>query len=471
MAELVPTDIVGGFYADESLPYSAQRTENLIPEVAEVAGTRTVNKLRGAPGLRLRLALGNLPIRGVHNAEGQLFVVAGQTLFEVFTNWTTANRGSIPGVQRVSIAHNKFGGGHATAKEVSIDNGISRYVYNTQTQSLAQVTDPGFAGSSIADACDGFTTGIDPQGRFWFISNLYQATQYLTTDRQDAESAPDLIRSQIVVNREVMIFGARTIEFFRNTGAQRNTFQRLDGTEMTVGIAAPHARALADNTVFWLGNDGFVYRLNGHSEQRISTRPVEQAIRARNLAGFFCTVFESDGHTVIYFNSNDGESFGFDVATGLWHSRKTHGLKRWRVAHIVDWNGLIIGADYANGNVYTLEWEVYTENLRPMVATRVTGVSHQNQNRVKQPEVEIVIDAGNKPGGSDRVIMVDHSDDGGRNWSNIKYLDMGQVGQYTKRQRARRTGSYRQRVWRMRISGDVKRDILGASASMYGTTG
>lgn len=47
-----PIDLIGGFYADDSLPWSCQDTVNYIPVAAEAGGTRTVSKLVDAPGLR-----------------------------------------------------------------------------------------------------------------------------------------------------------------------------------------------------------------------------------------------------------------------------------------------------------------------------------------------------------------------------------------------------------------------------------
>jgi len=56
-----PVDIIGGFYTDESLPWSCQDTVNYIPVRAEVAGTRTPAKLVDAPGLRPFVWIGHYP--------------------------------------------------------------------------------------------------------------------------------------------------------------------------------------------------------------------------------------------------------------------------------------------------------------------------------------------------------------------------------------------------------------------------
>jgi len=50
---LQPVPLVGGCYADDTKPYSAQDCVNWIPERAEVAGGRSDGMLRNAPGFSL----------------------------------------------------------------------------------------------------------------------------------------------------------------------------------------------------------------------------------------------------------------------------------------------------------------------------------------------------------------------------------------------------------------------------------
>lgn len=398
---LNPVDILANWYNDETLPWSAQKAVNCLAETAEVGGTRSVAKTKGLPGLTL---LANLetgaPIRGAEDVEGTLFVVSGTSLFQINPDNSFTNRGNIPGVSLVSMAHNKQGGTTA-ANELVIANGLSGYVYNTDTTVLSQITDDAFPGATTFDYVDGYISFTDPEGRFWGHSALNQATQYSSIDRYDAESAPDKIVSHIVSHREVMVFGTRTTEFFRNTGAATGTFQRVDGTEMEVGIAAPLARARLDNTVYWLGSDGLVYRLAGHSPQRVSTRPIEQAISRFNLDNAFAHTWEDRGHQIFYLTFPDGLTFGYDVATSLWHARETFGLERWGVNTTTRWNGLWVAGDYSNGKLYRLNWDDFTEDGRPLVMECQPGVTHADGNDVLCPYVELFMDTGQSPNPAD----------------------------------------------------------------------
>ena len=212
------------------------------------------------------------------------------------------------------------------------------------------------------DFCDGYIMFVEPLGRYWGHSDLAAAHDYNTLDRSEAEAQPDKIVTGIVSHREWIVFGQRSTEFYRNEGAAQGTFQRINGTEAEVGAAGTHAVAKLDNTVFVVGHDGIGYRLNGYQFQRITTHPIEQAWSRCDLSQAYCYTFEDQGHKVWYVTMTDGQTWGYDVATGEWHRRKSYGLDFWRMSALTRWNGMWIGGDYTNGNLYQLDWNTSNDN-------------------------------------------------------------------------------------------------------------
>jgi hypothetical protein len=391
MARWKPAPVIGGAYSDDAKAWSCQDTVNYIPVLAEREGGRSPSMLRGAPGFSVFSILGtNAPIRGLHNVEGLLLAVSGNKLFKIAADSAVTEIGTIPGVERVSMAHNQIAGGN----EVAIANGQSGYVYNTYTGTLAQITDEGFPGAISFDFCDGFIMGIEPGRRFAFTSDLNAATSYNTIDRYEAEGSPDKLVGQIVTHREWWLFGERTIEPYTNTGAATGTFQRSSGTVIEIGAASRYAICQMDNSVFWLGDDGVVYRANGYTPQRISTHAIEQAISRCNIAQSFAFTFEDEGHKVYYLTFPDGHTWGYDAASGEWHRRQSYGLDRWRINALVRWNGVWIAGDYSNGRLYQLDWVVQNEARAVLERRRITGVLSDNQNPVNVNAVALVFDTG-----------------------------------------------------------------------------
>lgn len=391
MARWEPWNIVGGAYTDDAKPWSVQDTVNYLVVRAERPGGRSTEMLRGVPGLALFSAsLPPEPVRGLHNAEGRLFAVVGSTLYLIGTDGAATSLGTIPGVGRVTFAHNQVTGGN----QVVIANGQSGYVYDTTTGALTQITDPGFPGFRTVDFADQYVHGPEPFGRYWHHSNLADATDFNTLDRYEAEKSPDRVMQTITTGPDILVLGERTGQFFYNTGAGTGTWANRQGAEFDRGAASPYTAVRIDNTVIWLGDDGSVYRLNGYSPARISTHALEQELSRGTLREAFAFAYEDRGHKCYLLTVPDGRTWCFDVATQEWTRRESYGLNRWRVSSLVKWQGAWIAGDYTNGKLYQLDWAVQTEAGDPLERGRVSGVLHDNQNALIVNGLELVFDTG-----------------------------------------------------------------------------
>lgn len=388
-------DLIGGYYRADSLPWASQDTVNWLPVAAEVAGTLTVKRLATPPGLRPYQQIGTGPIRGMHDCEGLRLVVSGKWLYRISNDGVGVPIGQIPGVGRVQITHNQF----KTGYQVLVENGQGGggYVYDTTTQAFGRITDAGYPGSISSDYLDSFMLGVEPQGRFWFHSNLADATDYNTLDRYEAEASPDRIVGLAVSQFEVVVFGQRTIEFFYNAGLETGTFQNRRQA-ITRGCASRHTIQKLDNTLFWLGDDGIVYRLNGYAPQPVSTNAIADAIAGYNWSEAFAFVWEDKGFKVYYLTFPDGQTFGYDVVSRLWHRRESFELVRWRPTHSVKWGRDWFVGDFQSGRMFRLDWDYHLEGSEPIISERVSPVLYDDQSLIGIPNAELVFGTGQGPG-------------------------------------------------------------------------
>lgn len=389
-----PVDLIGGFYTDDTLPWACQDTLNWLPFAAEVSGTRTQWKLSTAPGLKPYQQIGTGPIRGMHDLEGGRFVVSGRYLFRISNTGVGVPIGVIPGVGRVSMTHNQFGTGY----QLLVENGEGGggYVYTSATGAFAKITDPAYPGSISSDYLDSFGLGVEPLGRYWFTSNLADFTDYNSLDRYESEASPDRIVGLAVSQFEVVVFNQRTIEFFYNSGAATGTFQNRRQS-IAQGCASRHTIAKLDNTLFWLGDDGVVYRLNGYSAQPISTRVIDRAIADFDWSEALAFTWEDRGHKVYYLTFPNGLTFGYDVVTGLWTRRGSYGIDRWRLSHTVSWGGKWYGGDFQDGRIWEINWDYFLEGSDPLVRRRRSPVLADNQSAIVIPFAELVFGTGEGP--------------------------------------------------------------------------
>lgn len=72
---------------------------------------------------------------------------------------------------------------------------------------------------------------------------------------------------------------------------------------------------------------------------------------------------------------------------------------------------------------------------------------------------------------SDRKVFICYSNDGGRTWSNWRERSLGEVGEYEKRVKLNRLGKFRNRIFKVRVSSPIRRDLLGAVGYITGSSG
>lgn len=464
-----PIPFISSAYKDQVRAWSSQDICNWIPSAAEMPGTTTQQRAVTAPGLRSYATFGNGSVRGIYNCNDVLFVVVGNQLFRLSNQGVPSLIGVIPGVQRVRFAHNQITGG----SELIIVNGYSGYIYNTVTQVLSKITGGSFPGSMDVVFIDNYFVHIEPQRRFAFSSGLANGNSYSDLDRFTSEVKPDLLVGMIETNNELLLFSETSAEFFENTGAANQPF-RSKRIYMNRGCAGRDTINLTDNTVFWLGDDGVFYRLDAYSPIRISTRPIEEAIRGLNWAQAFSFVWNDSGHSVVYWTFPDGLTFGYDAATRMWHRRSSKGLDRWRVNCMATWSDRWFAGDFQRGQVWEIDWDHQLEGDQEIERDMSAPVVRDNQNRVIMPRLEVIMDVGNHPDGGqagDHFLRMQYSDDGGYNWSNWEQETIGAVGEYGTRVVFTRLGSFRNRVVRVRCTSPIRCDILGAVVALQPTEG
>lgn len=385
-----PIPLVTGFYRDADRPWSQQDVWNYMPCKAERAGTRSPLMLKTPPGLFPWLEVADSPpVRGIHDVEGRLFAVIGTTLYRLTPTGVALPIGTVPGNGRVQMDHNQISGGN----QLMVTNGSAGYVYDSVDQSFERVTDEGYPGSYLVRFMDGYMLGIDPSGRFAFNSDPANAKSYNTLNRWTSEYRPDRLVSMAPVGGDLLLLSASSGEFFANSGQYPQPFQSKR-IFLDRGCAGPFAVAEADSTAFWLGADGFFYQLEGYSALRISTRPVEQAVRGLDWWNAFAFVWESEGHTCIGWTFLDGQTWLWDCSQKEWHRRESYGLDRWRVNCTTKSGGQWYAGDFQAGRVWRIQWGYPWEGDTEFVSGFTQPVMHDNQNELIHNRLEIVMDTG-----------------------------------------------------------------------------
>lgn len=386
------------------------------------------------------------------------YTVHAQSIWKI-TNTPTATRvGTIPGIDRVQMERNQ----KATPQIVIY---CAEGTFILENDAVTKVTDADLPTVIGITQIDGYIVYGIADGRF-FLSGLNEASTIDGLDFATAEQYPDKLIRPFSDRGELILFGQSSIEFWRNTGNADFPFEPISGTTARKGLLARHAVSSADNSVFFPGNDGIIYRLNGYSPVRISNHGVERSIADEpSPSEMFSHTWAIDGH-IFYSLTGTSFAWAYDASTGQWHQRESYGLPRWRASSVFTaWNKVIFG-DEISGNLYYLDRNTYTEAGSVMQSKIRTPVMHSFPDGGICDALHIDTLTGDgalqtTAQGYDPIMMLRWSDDGGSTFKGNRQLPLGRRGNTAARITARRTGRFgpKGRVWEMSITDPVGRSV------------
>lgn len=457
-------------YRHASLPLSAQRCVNLYAE-AQPQGAKAQMPILGSPGIDSRVTLGTGPVRGAHVMDGTLYAVSGGTLYQIDSDDTvTTLGGTISGNGPVSMDDN--------GTQLVTVNGTNGYIWSSAA-GFRIISDTDFNAADTVTFIDSFFLFNNSGTGQFFRSDSLDGTSYDSLAFATAESQSDDLLAVRNHKQIAYLAGKESIELWSNVGAANFPFQRIPGATIVRGIAGSYAITDEDESLFILGDDRIAYRLNGRNLQRISTHAIE--IEWQNYSTISDVIVFSytwNGHKFIcYTFPQVASTWEFDVATNLWHERKSHDrlgndLGRWRANVVIAAYNRVYVGDAFSGKLGTLSNTTYTEFGDDTRAIAVSPPIHDpNGKRLFMPWFELDMETGvglTSGQGSDPQIMMSVSDNGGRSFESPEvWISAGKIGEYEDpayRLRWDRLGQFFNRHIMIEISDPVRRAIYGARA-------
>jgi hypothetical protein len=193
---------------------------------------------------------------------------------------------------------------------------------------LGEILAPAYQSAATVQYFDGYFVLEAAGTRQFFISNLNDGTQYSALDFATASASSDIVKAVVVYHEQLLVFCTFHTEVWWDVGATNFPFQRYDAAEIARGLIAPYALCSEDNTVFWMGDDGVFYRLEGFAPKRISTFATEHAWAnyPNKFLDASAFVLNQEGHKFVIVNFPSAPAtWCYDISSGLWHRRISQG--------------------------------------------------------------------------------------------------------------------------------------------------
>ena len=464
---LVPINLAGGTYKHKSLPLSAQVTRNFWPQLQQVGNAKSTYILESFPGKTLFGNQSGNADRGMLEHQGILYKVTDTALYSVDSNGTHTSLGTIPGAGRCIL--------DGIGSSVVVVTGGVPYVWNGS--SLTTVTD---VDLETPNACAHLNNQIiyDGDGGRFCSSDVGDATSINALNYATAESDADDLQRPYVHNQILYLMGDKTIEPWWNSGIGQPPFDRLEGAIIQVGLGALHSVANSDDYVYLLGVNNQIYAVQEQNARAISTQAIAREISGFSLVSdaigfcynidgqwFYEITFPTADRTFCYpeggewFELSSGDSGGRNIANSYAFAYRKH----------------LVG-DVNSGKIYELDPDAYDDNGAAIIRVRDSAPLHGGLfgapgKTITMNSFELIMETGVglvSGQGSDPVVMLSFSDDGGKTFSAESWgdADVGTLGQFIFKVRWNCLGSFESRIIRIQTSDPVYYSIHGATAEI-----
>lgn len=401
-------------------------------------------RLVNTPGSRIIADGGGLltTVRGVFQADGfaggKIVVPDGVTvrLYDAPAASWSALSGLISGTDRVRVA---FG-------EVQAGLLAGGALYQSQGASVAALTDADWA-TLLSDAGETAYSSVATLGqrllasygsRFAF-SNTLDFDNTTTLSFYTAENSPDGIVALVVLGSTLMVFGTQTIEPWVETGNNDDPFNPIVGQVIDRGAAARDTIVKLDNTLFWVGDDLSIYRLNGLTPQMLNPEDtwISRYLATVDASDIVCSAIETEAHK-FYVIWTPEKCIVYDVASNTWHRRETYGSNTWEWQYQVRLDNRLFAANASTTFVelsrdYKSDRQADATTFGTEIVRQFTAHIPVKQGKpaIGQIRLEAAKGVGLNTGqGSNPLVSMAISRDKGNTFGPYRDRTLGAIGEY-----------------------------------------
>ena len=349
-------------------------------------------------------------------------------------------------------------------------------------------SDGAFTGGETCDIVDNYFVYNRPSSQQWGASGVLSPISG-NTSFSSKDGSPDNLVALIVDHREVYLMGENSSEVWTDVGGNPFPFQRIPGTNTQHGIAAKFSVARFGDSFCYVSRNNRgqaqIMQMKGYVPTRISNHAVENSITNQYVDDAIAWTYQLEGHECYVVSFPTLElTWAYDLASGMWHkwlyTNNDGTYTRHRGNCCAVFQGMVLVGDYANGQVYELDKQNYTDNGQ--YTRRLRRAPHLVSDFQRQyfDELQIQFQPGvgltgittplnDEVVGADPQAMLRWSNDGGSTWSKEYWTSIGKIGKYKNRAIWRRLGMARDRVFEVVVSDPINAVII--SANLKATAG
>lgn len=462
--------IVGGSNQQFIPAFDSQTSLNWYPLIDPVTGDSALYpyagcKLIASPDVGLNNFKGRT--RGAQNTETNAFFAIGNLVFSMDTSFSTTQVGEI--ATTTGDMCTTTGGSYLV-----IVDGASKWFYDIETNSFNPIND--------ADAPTSPTSVCEQQGFFLFNEsgtqddiqsaqgdpNKFDELNRIFIDNRSSYLSYPLV-CQETINNRIVAFTTGFIEILNNVGKAGFTFR--PDPNLIFGYGVPSQNAVAKGiggatgedqpefVIFVTNTVGLkkVMMTSGQAPRVISTPSLEYKLNnLTNIADCVSFIWTINGQTFFQISFNtDNVTYAYNLNSKQWIDLTSNNGRHFAQSYVY-FNGKHLVTSCYDSNIYEMSENFHTNNGVPIVRERITQnirVAGYKQFSVRlfwiwmqQGTPLAGVSNINSPQylyGSQGLIKVYFSDDGGQTFGEPHEVSVGKSAEFTHVTNLPAIGTYR----------------------------
>lgn len=283
--------------------------------------------------------------------------------------------------------------------------------------------------------------------RFW-IATDFEGRVYFTLPGEvtvdalnyfSAENSPDPLVGLGLDGDTLVLLGRSSIEYWQPNADQDLPASRAEGRKSAVGCASVHSIVQTDAGLAWVGDDGIFYRSAdlpapigdaGFAEMVRKARPdLDPLDITKTLFGWSFTL---EQHIFAAWSVPGYGCFAYDFTTTQWCRFSSVERDLFAVSSAIKFKtGMWIVGGLYDGKLRYLTPDAETDDGVPIVRQFPAVIDVSAPVRCDTIQLDCTAGAASLVYPDDNPqIALRYSDDRGRTWSNWRYANLGQQGNY-----------------------------------------
>lgn len=448
---------------------SRERCINWFLEKNESPNAPTPYAMLPSPGVSVFASVSQAPIRGMFAQLGRAFFVAGFALYELFSNGTTIQRGTVNNDGK-PVTFNANGD---AGNQLWITSGGVGYVFDLATNTLSVQGVPGTTVSMGGYLSARFLY-LDALTGAFYASALYDGTTWSGAMVAQSQSGDPWRALVVTPDGLIHLLGESSGEAWADQGASPFPYTKVAGADIAYGIVSPWAWAV-DTQLTWIARNthglGPVVTAVGYMPTPISTHAIDTALGpVTDFSAVTAFNYSERGHA--FFNltvPSLDQTYTYDRKSGFWHERaywntSTGIWQAYRPGCMMSAFGQNLVGDRLTGDVYALSSALQSDVGGAAIRRlREPPRFSVQQKRVTVHSIQVVMDEGeglSAGQGSDPVLMLQTSRNAGKTYGNERWSSVGAQGEYETRTIWDRCGASRNRADRFTATDPIPYRIV-----------